>query len=245
MNRNNTVKEEWRDVPNYEGYYQVSDLGRVRSLDRTITYVDGRKRFYKGRIRDGSIDKCGYRQTTLCISGVGRNFTFSQIVAMSFLGHEPSGATLVVDHINGDISDDRVENLRIVTNRANLSTCFRSNEDSFSSEYAGVNWDKKTSKWEAKIYHKGVHIYLGLYNSEMEASNVYQEALSKINDGSFNPDDYKREWTSKYKGVCFHKGTNKWVAQITINGKKKHIGLFPTEALAHQAYQAKLKEIGN
>jgi len=244
MNRNNTVKEEWRDVPNYEGYYQASDLGRVRSLDRTITYVDGRKRFYKGRVMDGSVNK-EYRQTVLYIDGIGRSFKFSQLVAMAFLGHEPNGHNLVVDHINGDKSDDRVENLRIVTNRANLSACFRSDRGSFSSEYVGVYWHENASKWKAQIEHKGVSVHLGYYNTEIEASNTYQSALSKIEDGSFNPDDYKPKFASKHKGVSFHKATNKWQAKITVNGKQLNLGYFLTELEAHQAYQAKLKEIGN
>ena len=238
----NKMEEIWKDVPNYEGYYQASNIGRVRSLDRTVEFSNGRERFYRGGVIKGSVDK-GYRRTTLNIDGVGRYLKFSQIVAMAFLGHEPNGHTLVVDHINGDRSDNRVENLRIVTQRANTSTCFRSKEETFSSRYVGVNWDKKTSKWASKIYHNGVITALGFYDTELEASNAYQSALSKIDGGSFDPNYYKPKFTSEYKGVNFHKATNKWQARIIINGKRKHIGLFKTELEAHKAYQAKLKDI--
>lgn len=241
---NNTENEEWRDIPNYEGYYQASNLGGVRSLDRTVTSSNGYDRFYKGRIREGYVDN-GYRRTTLNIDGVGRNFQFSQLVAMAFLGHKPDGNTLIVDHINGDKSDDRVENLRIVTHRANTTICFRSNEESFSSEYAGVYWNEGASKWRTRIEHKGVSVHLGYYNTEIEASNTYQSALSKIEDGSFNPDDYKPDFSSKYKGVCFYKKTNKWRATITANGKQKHLGYFRTESEAHEAYKDKLNELNN
>jgi len=234
--------EIWKDIPNYEGYYQASNIGRIRSLDRTVTFSNGYDRFYKGRIIEGTVNK-GYRRATLCINGIGRNFKFSQLVAMAFLGHEPSGMDLVVDHINGEKSDDRVENLRIVTNRANSTTCFRSNKGSFSSEYVGVNWSKSKSKWQVGIQYKGVRVHLGYYDTEIEASNAYQLALSKIKDGSFNADDYKPKYTSKHKGVGFHKVSSKWVARITINGKSKHIGYFRTELEAHQAYQTKLKEL--
>lgn len=233
------VKELWEDIPNYEGYYQASSLGRVRSLDRTVIYKNGREQFYKGRITKGSVNN-GYRQTKLRGDGIGRTFMFSQLVAMTFLGHEPNGHDLVVDHINGDKSDDRVENLRIVTHRANTSTCFRSDRGSFSSEYVGVNWSKKASKWLALIYHDGVHTHLGCYNTEIEASKAYQLALSKIKDGSFNHNDYKPKLTSEYKGVYFHKAANKWHAKITINGKRKYLGLFKTELEAHNAYQKAL-----
>jgi len=237
-------KEEWRDIPNYEGYYQASNLGRVRSLDRRVTYSNGHDRFYKGRVIKGSVNK-GYRQTTLCANGTKRAFKFSQLVAITFLGHNLNGVTLVVDHINGDKSDDRVENLRIVTHRANTTTCFRSDKEFLSSKYAGVHWHKKTSMWTAKIRYNGVRSHLGYHDSELEASTAYQSALFKIKDGSFNHNDYKPKFSSKYKGVSFSKRDNKWQAHITVNGKQKHIGLFKTELEAHKAYQSKLKELNN
>lgn len=237
-------KEEWRDIPGYEGYYQVSNLGGVRSLDRTVVFSDGRERFYKGRVIDGNVQN-GYKQTTLGINGSSQCLSFSRLAAMAFLGHKPNGHKLVVDHINGDKSDDRVENLRIVTNRANTSTCFRSNRDSFTSGHAGVYWDKKMTKWQSQIQHKGVRVHLGYYDTELEASNIYQSALSKIEDGSFDCNDYKPKWMSEYKGVSFHKLRNKWTARITANGKQKHIGYFKTEIEAHKAYQSKLKELNN
>ncbi|HHX63157.1 MAG TPA: hypothetical protein GX707_20965 [Epulopiscium sp.] len=234
--------EIWKDIPEYEGCYQASNLGRIRSLDRIVVDSRGGERFYRGGVMNGSVNK-GYRQTTLRINGIGRNFMFSQIIAMTFLGHKPDGHTLVVDHINGDRSDNRVSNLRIVTNRANTTICFRSNEESFSSEYAGVNWHENVSKWRSQIQHRGVKTHLGYYDTELEASNAYQSALSKIKDGSFSPSDYKPKCTSKYKGVYFNKSSNKWQAHIRINGKNKYLGLFKTELLAHNAYQNALKDI--
>lgn len=205
----NKDMEVWKDIPNYEGYYQASDKGRVRSLDRMVTTKHGVERFYKGRIKKGTVNNKGYKIYSLNINGVHRTFQGSQLVAMTFLGHEPDGHELVVDHINGDRSDDRLENLRVVSHRANVSTCFRSDRDSFSSEYAGVCWSEGASKWRTQIKHNGGDVYLGLYNTEVEASNAYQLALSKIKDGSFNPNDYKPKRTSEYKGVGFHKATNK------------------------------------
>ncbi len=229
--------EEWKDIPGYEGYYQASNLGRVRSLDRTVITSRG-KMFCKGRIREVSVNKVGYKLYCLSINGIDRTFQGSQLVAMAFLGHKPNGCTLVVDHINGNKSDDRVENLRIVTNRANTTTCFRSDKGSFSSEYIGVLRNKRASKWQALIQYNGVRIYLGLYNTEIEASIAYQSALSKIEDGSFNADEYKPKWASEYKGVSFYKAGNKWSAYITINGKRKHLGYYHTEL---EAYKARLK----
>ena len=235
--------EIWKDIPEYEGYYQASSLGRVRSLDRTVPYRNRYERFYKGRIKKVNVRNKGYKIYTLNINGVYRTFLGSQLVAMTFLGHKPDGHKLVVDHINGDKSDDRVENIRIVTQRSNTSSCFRSDKDSFSSEYAGVSWNENASKWGSRIYNNGMRTHLGYYDTEIEASKAYQLALSKIKDGSFNHNDYKPKFSSEYKGVSFHKASNKWRAEIMINGKNKYLGYFKTEIEAHQAYQNALKDI--
>ena len=146
-------KEIWKDIPGYEGYYQASNLGRVRSLDRNIVYVDGKRRFIKGKLIKGSLNGKGYRLTTLKKNNIGRTFKFSQLVAMAFLNHKPNGMKAVVDHIDGDRSDDRVKNLRIVTNRENCSNLFRRDRANLSSRYTGVSWSIKDNAWRAGIHY--------------------------------------------------------------------------------------------
>lgn len=227
--------EEWRDIPNYEGYYQASDLGRVRSLDRWVTFSNGSKRFYKGRVIKGSINR-SYRQTTLGKHGSCKTLTFAQLVALTFLGHNPKASMLVVDHIDGDKLNDKADNLRLVTSRDNISTSFRSDRASLTSMYVGVYWHKGRRKWQAQIKHNGCQVYLGGFKSEKTASRAYQSALLKVQDGSFNPSDYKYKSTSMYKGIYFNKRANKWQAQITVNNKRRSIGYFKSESEAYQAY---------
>ncbi|HHX59455.1 MAG TPA: hypothetical protein GX707_01765 [Epulopiscium sp.] len=234
--------EEWRDIPGYEGYYQASSLGRVRSLDRMTVFSDGRKRFYKGRVYKGNVSD-RYRQIGLSKKGHARIYRISQVVAMAFLGHKPNGNTLVVDHINGDRLDDRLENLRIVTMRENSSICYRGGSDSFSSKYIGVSWYERGSKWVANIVYKGETSHLGYFMNEVDAYTAYQLALSKIKDGSFSPDDYKPKWTSKYKGVSFDKQKGKWAAHITTGGEQTYLGCFHDEEEAFISCQTALLEI--
>jgi len=231
-------KEIWRDIPGYEGYYQVSDIGRVRSLDRNIVYVDGKRRFIKGKLIKGSLNGKGYRLTTLKKNNIGRTFKFSQLVAMAFLNHKPNGMKVVVDHIDGDRSDDRVKNLRIVTNRENCSNLFRRDRANLSSKYTGVSWSIKDNAWRVGIQYDKITYNLGAYATELKASDVYQEALDKIKNGTFNPNDYKAKFSSKYKGVTFDKYSNKWIAQTTINKRRKYIGIYKDEESAHRAYQS-------
>ena len=235
------TKEIWRDITGYEGYYQVSNFGRVRSLDRTVEFSDGRKRFYKGKMLSPRM-RDGYKWVTLTMKDRKKTFKFSQLVAMAFLGHKPDGLKLVVDHIDGNRLDDRVENLRVVTQRANASTCFRADNGTFSSEYVGVHWDIKSIKWRSSIHYDGINIHLGLFDNETDASDAYQKALSKIKNGSFNPNDYKPKYSSKYKGVDFHKASNKWRARIAMKGSQKQLGSFRTEEEAYESRQKALKE---
>lgn len=229
--------EIWKDIPEYEGYYQASNMGGVRSLDRWVIYSNGGKRFFKGFLNPGCLNG-GYKTVTLSKCGKCKVFRFSQLVAMAFLCHKPNGITMVVDHINGDKIDDRLVNLRVVTNRENCTTCFRTNSNTLSSSHVGVIWVSRDEIWRSKITYKGSQVIIGYYKDEKDASDSYQKALLKIKTNTFNPDDYAPVFSSKHKGVSFHKAAQKWQAYITINGKRKYLGLFPTEL---EAYQARLK----
>ena len=59
------MSEEWRDVVGYEGLYQVSSEGRVKSLERVVKRKDGRRRLQKGRFLKPSRDHCGYKKICL------------------------------------------------------------------------------------------------------------------------------------------------------------------------------------
>ena len=115
--------ERWVDIDGYEGYYQVSNLGRVRSLDRSM-YVDDR-RYSKPRWvnRKGKVLKnynCGTdrRMVILRMFGIGKNHSVHRLVAQHFLPN-PSGLP-VVNHINHDHHDNRASNLEWCTQKENI-----------------------------------------------------------------------------------------------------------------------------
>lgn len=168
-------KEVWRSIIGYESLYMVSDLGRVKSLERTVTKKNGAKVIFSEKILKPSLTTSGYLGVSLSYKGVKRTYRNHVLVAVAFLNHKPNGHLLVVDHINENKEDNRVANLRIVSNRKNLSR--RKNT---SSKYPGVHFNKKSRKWIASISIDNKQEYLGIFNNENKAMEAYNNKLIKL-----------------------------------------------------------------
>jgi len=161
------AKQIWKDVVGYEGLYQVSNEGRVKSLRWKTPWILNR-----------ATNKYGYFIVTLFKDKKGKTKTIHQLVAAAFLGHIPNGYVLVVDHINHNPKDNRVENLQIITHRENMSKDkFRLNP---KSQYVGVVLQQKSKKWIASIGVKYKHFHIGVFDNEIDAANAYKEALKKL-----------------------------------------------------------------
>lgn len=194
------MKEVFKDIPNYEGIYQISNLGNARSLDRYVKHINGSKRLIKGIILKPPIGNHGYRVISLSRDCKTKSRTVHQIVAEVFLNHKPNGYSLVINHINFNKLDNRVENLEIVTPRVNANQ----KHIKSSSNYVGVTWCKHAEKWLSRIEINGKKIHLGSFSNEEEASKYYESALISYNNGN-NIKVKRRIFTSKYEGVSWSK----------------------------------------
>ena len=126
----------------------------------------------KGKVLSVSGDNRGYLKVN--INGIPR--TIHQLVSETFLGHKPCGYKLVVNHINFNKLDNRVANLEIVTNRQNTNQ----KHISSYSQYVGVDWNKKMSKWRGTIRINGKQKHLGYFKCELAAAYAYQTALKEL-----------------------------------------------------------------
>ena len=165
-------QEIWKDIPGFEGYYQASTLGRIKSLERTAI----RAKQGNLKVKEKFLSPCminGYYFVRLRKQGVGTVQKISILMAITFLNHIPNGVTFVVDHIDNNSLNDRLDNLQVVTQRENASKD-RKNK---TSQYTGVHWNKIKNKWQSQIRLNGKKVGLGLFSCEHEAGLAYKKAL--------------------------------------------------------------------
>lgn len=111
--------EQWKTVAGYEGLYEVSDLGRVRSLDRLVAYKrTGGVMLRRGRLLAGALDKAGYAHLVLCKEGKQKTLYFSRLVAQAFV---PNPDNLPdVHHKDFDKTNNSSRNLVWTTHQQNI-----------------------------------------------------------------------------------------------------------------------------
>jgi len=159
--------EKFKNVQNYGGIYQVSDLGRVKS------FKCGKERMLKP-----GIGGTGYLNVGFSVDNKAKTYLVHKLVAIAFLEHIPCNFKLIVDHIDNDKLNNKENNLQLITQRKNTSKDrFRIK---YSSDYIGVTWHKKSNRWRSVIYVDDKRKCLGYYKSEKEASEAYQKVLKEL-----------------------------------------------------------------
>jgi hypothetical protein len=170
------MQEEFRDVLGYEGLYQVSNLGNVKSLARMAKHYKGGEKIIYEKILKKRIGKDRYFHVGLYKDGISKTKKVHKLVAIAFLDHKPCGMNKVVDHINDNSFDNRLENLQLITNRENVYKT----QGKYSSKYKGVNWSKSNKKWTVRIRIKNERKFLGYFDCELSAHLAYQNKLKEI-----------------------------------------------------------------
>lgn len=144
------TEETWLPIPGYEAHYEISDRGRVRSLDRYITDKNGFRRFHRGVIRKPKRHRGGYLELPLSLVGCRVMYTVHRLVMMAFIGPRPSG--LEICHNNGDKTDNRLSNLRYDTRSANCQDSLKHGNNWHSNKThcpQGHPYDEDNTKYDA------------------------------------------------------------------------------------------------
>ena len=119
LQKRNNMEEIWNDIPDFENQYQVSDLGRIKSLDRVVIYSDGRKYYYKSKIIKPSTINSGYNVARLYVNGVCKSILIHRLVWEAFNGEIPEG--MQINHIDEDKTNNRLDNLNLMTCKENIN----------------------------------------------------------------------------------------------------------------------------
>lgn len=224
------TEEIWKDIPGYEGLYQVSDQGNVRSFKTT-----GKEILSVPKLRKQVLDENGdYFYLKLHINGKRKRYNTHQLVAMAFLNHIPNGHIDVINHIDRNKLNNKLSNLEIKDVRYN-STEYRENP--------GISWSKHNKKYTIRISINNHRVDLGSAKTIDEANIVYQNALKNIDQYDNDDKKFKKLCNPNYKEpkhYYFKKENKKWVSEITINSKKVHLGYYENENKAAQIYQTAL-----
>lgn len=109
--------EKWKAIEGYEGAYEVSNFGNVRSVDRDIVYSNGRVVSYKGNTKKQTVDKYGYAYVGLYSNQKHKQGMTHRLVAKAFIPNIDNKPQ--VNHIDGNKTNNNVENLEWVTPHEN------------------------------------------------------------------------------------------------------------------------------
>ena len=148
--------EIWKDIEDYEGIYQISNLGNVKSLN------------YRGTKQERLLklipNKIGYINVQLCKNGIVKPFYVHRLVAIAFLNKDNNKNE--VNHINMVKTDNRVENLEWCTKSENI---IHSVNNTTSDNSIGVYFCKKRNNWRACIQRNNKRVSIGSYATQQEA----------------------------------------------------------------------------
>lgn len=161
------MSEIWKDIPGYEGKYQVSNMGRVKSLSRKVRCTHGAYRTLAERIlRPG---KRADGHTSVVLGHGAHGSQVHQLVMLAFVGPPPDKHE--VCHINGNPQDNRLENLRYDTRTQNILDVYRT----------GRAWRKLTL---AEVYEIRADLNAGMKGSNVARKyGISQTTVSAIKTG--------------------------------------------------------------
>lgn len=146
------MNEEWKDIENYKGLYQISNIGRVRSLSRFQSRTE--------RLLKGEIDNRGYVRVRLSFKNRTQKFQVHRLVALGFIPNPQNKPQ--INHINGNKSNNIYTNLEWCTESENMIHAFKTGLQSLSGEKNNQSKLRESEVREIKelllagVYHKDI-----------------------------------------------------------------------------------------
>lgn len=241
------MEEIYKDIPGFEGKYQVSNFGNIRTKERLTIYKDGRQQYYKDRILICTPDLKGYPKIRLenYTTGKGSTKRVHSLVWEAFGdGTEISFPNKIIDHIDRNKQNNHINNLRIISNRENASN----RKD--NKEFIGVRKNNKSDNYTCRIWFNNKEYHLGTFKTQEEAYITYNQALSHIDTDFiqwYETIETPQKNNSLYSNIGVHKGKTNgtYRSSITFKSKIYTLGTFKSELEARQTFLEAKSQIKN
>lgn len=178
-------KEIWKDIPNYEGLYQISNLGNVKSLSR-YKQNHNKKQIVEEKIRKNIISKTGYYTCMLNKNGKNKLFKVHRLVALVFIDN-PNNLP-IVNHIDGNKLNNNYKNLEWCTYSHNNKEAYRLGLKGNEKDFRGLKKYNEKLKKEILQYDLNCN-FIKKWNSISEIQKELGYAttnISKCCKGKYN-----------------------------------------------------------
>ena len=149
----------------------LREIFEYNPTEGIVRWKLGRSNMVEGS-RAGCINQSGYMVVTVD----SKSYRLTRLIWIYMFGHIPDG--FYVDHINGNKTDNRLCNLRLVTNKQNQEN--RPAPKNTTSGYRGVTWHKYYNKWMARICHHKKRETIGFFETAEAAYEAYKKRASEL-----------------------------------------------------------------
>jgi len=170
--------EEWKPIEGYEGFYEVSNLGRVRSVDRVVERKDGKYKKCKGVLFKPGLQNKGYLYVNLAKEGKYKTYLVHRLVAVAFLGQPPEGH--VVCHGPKGKQCNKVSNLSWGTIQQNNGTDRLRDGTDNRGEKCGT---AKLNEMQVRVIRRLIESESMLLKEIAEIFGVDRSTISSIKSG--------------------------------------------------------------
>lgn len=166
------LTEWWMPIKNFEGFYEVSNTGKVRSLDRYVKYKSSGLKLIKGKVLKQGLAKSGYYTVSLLKNSIQKTFTIHRLVSKAFI---PNPRNLAyVNHKDEVKTNNDISNLEWCTPK-------------YNNAYSGIGGHNKK-----KVYQ---------FNKNREIINVFESTCEAAKILGFNQSNISANCKGKYKQV--------------------------------------------
>jgi hypothetical protein len=168
-NLQQSPQEIWKDVKEFEGLYQISNKGQLRKIIGNNEY----------RMRKPYLMKCGYHRFSLSNKGRVAEWYAHRLVWQHFGSYQEDGIKNHVDHINNIKTDNRIENLQLITARLNNT------KDRKRQKLSHHGTSKSAGRYRAVIQVNNKSYQLGTFETEAEAAKEYDRARNELLENGY------------------------------------------------------------